>query len=222
MTSILLTGFQPFGGDESNPSWLAASMAADLWTGVGDLVPVELPVTFGESARLLREAIDDVVPDLVVCAGLAAGAPGIRVERVAINVDDARIPDNASASPIDEPIRSDGPAAYFSTLPIKAIARDLNAQGIVAQVSNTAGTYVCNHVFYSLMDYLAELNASDDGARRGGFVHVPSMPVPDANGLCSGAAPALPIEVSARALLIAIQTALRTPTDARLGGGSLH
>jgi len=170
---ILLTGFEPFGGESVNPSWEIAR-ALDGWACEGHRVHAALlPCVFGDALLRLDEALAAYRPALVVCLGLAGGRTEISVERVAINVDDARIPDNSGRQPIDAAVEPGGPAAYFSTLPIKAIARDVGAAGLAASVSNTAGTFVCNHVFYALMHRLAMRPGLAQA--RGGFVHVPHM-----------------------------------------------
>ena len=129
---------------------------------------MELPCVFGDSARVLAEALERFRPELVLCAGQAGGRARISLERVAINCDDARIPDNAGNQPVDEPVVQGGPAAYFTSLPVKAALAALTAEQIPAEVSQSAGTYVCNHVFYALMHALRLRPGT-----RGGFVHVP-------------------------------------------------
>lgn len=147
--------------------------------------------------------------------GQAAGRSAITPERVAINVDDARIPDDAGALPIDKPIVAGGPAAYFSTLPIKAITKAISDAGIPASVSNTAGTFVCNHVFYAVMHHLTQ---SDYHHTRAGFIHIPAIPQ---QGLGSEV-PTMELDVITKAIEIAIETALTTSTDVAIEGGSLH
>lgn len=201
---MLLTYFEAFGGQSLN-----ASKEAVLAMDAGDLdvIRVELPCVFGRAIEELRTQLETHQPDLVVCVGQAGGRPGISLERVAINVDDARIPDNAGATPIDVPIVDDGPAAYFSTLPIKAIVHALRRAGLPAEVSQSAGTFVCNHVFYGLMH---ELKAPV----RGGFVHVPFLP--------SQGTPSLTVSDQARALTLLVRTALTTDADVKLAGGATH
>lgn len=176
---VLLTGFEPFAGAATNESWEAVRRAVPALREHGlSVAAVELPVEFGRAGDLLAEAVRDHRPRLVVAVGLAAGRTAITPERVAINVRDARIPDNAGASPVDEPVVAGGPVGHFSTLPIKAMVAALGAEGIPGSVSQTAGTYVCNDVFYRLQHLLA----TDEGSAgvRGGFVHVPSAEVVDA------------------------------------------
>ncbi len=167
---ILLTGFEPFGGEDVNPSWLIASALDGESIAGRRVVALRLPTEFRRSLRVLRAGLARQAPALVVALGQAGGRAELSVERVAINVDDARIPDNAGAQPIDATIVRGGPAAHFSTLPVKAIVAALRARGVPAAVSQTAGTFVCNHVFYGLQHALS-------GRRvRSGFVHVPSLP----------------------------------------------
>ncbi|MBO1267462.1 pyroglutamyl-peptidase I [Arthrobacter cavernae] len=212
---ILLSGFEPFGGDAANPSWVAATLARDILRAEGhDVEALELPCVFGEAATALLEAVDRLNPALVVSLGLAGGRDRISLERVAINCDDARIPDNAGRRPVDEEVVPGGPAAYFSTLPIKAALRGLQIAGIRAEVSQTAGTYVCNHVFYALMHALALRPQT-----RGGFVHVPY----DGSGLPLGrAVPAMPAGTMAEGIAVVVRTALVTDTDLTLSAGAIH
>jgi pyroglutamyl-peptidase len=211
--SILLTGFAPFGGEAVNPSWEAvARLDGELIDG-HRIVARCLPVEFGAALDALRAAIEETSPALVLCVGQAGGRAQLSLERVAINVDDARIPDNAGASPIDAPIVADGPAAYFATLPIKSMLAALREAGIPAEVSQTAGTYVCNHVFYGLM------HALRDSPVRGGFVHIPYAPEQAAR---TPGAPSLPVDTIVAALRIALATALATSTDRRLAAGAEH
>jgi pyroglutamyl-peptidase len=167
---LLLTGFEPFGGETVNPSWLIASALDGETIGGARVQALQLPTEFRASLRVLRAALRRHTPSVVVALGQAGGRTELSIERIAINVDDARIPDNVGARPIDRPVVRGGPAAYFSTLPVKAIVAALAARGVPAGVSQTAGTFVCNHVFYGLQHALA-------GTRvRSGFVHVPYLP----------------------------------------------
>ncbi|GAA5010083.1 pyroglutamyl-peptidase I [Pseudoluteimonas lycopersici] len=202
--TLLLTGFDPFDGAKSNPSWDAASALDGRIVGGHRIVARQLPTEFDASLRALRAAIRETAPSLVVCLGLAGGRKELSLERVAINIDDARIPDNAGAQPVDAKIAARGPAAYFSTLPIKAMLAALRKHGIPAQVSQTAGTYVCNHVFYGLMHALR--NKRDV---RGGFIHVP-------NAGRGG----MPLEDIAEGLRIALRVAATTNEDARIAAGA--
>jgi len=167
----LVTGFEPFGGDRVNPSFEALRRLPARLGGL-DIATGALPVVYGAALPALREAIAAAAPDIVLCVGLAGGRTELSLERVAINIDDARIPDNDGNQPIDRPVVASGPAAYFATLPIKAAVAALREAGLPAAVSNSAGTFLCNHVFYGLMHEAA----SGGGRFRGGFLHVPYLP----------------------------------------------
>jgi pyroglutamyl-peptidase len=208
---VLLTGFAPFGGDAVNPSWLAVRrLAAER---AGQVRAVELPTVFGSSVTALAAAIERHRPRLVVCVGQAGGRPAITPERVAINVDDARIPDNEGHRPVDTPVVADGPAAYFSGLPVKACVAALRRAGIPAALSQTAGTFVCNHLFYGLMH---ELATRWPGVR-GGFVHVPYAP----EQVPQGTEPSLPVEIISRGLGIIVDTSLATLEDRKIPEGAV-
>jgi pyroglutamyl-peptidase len=212
---ILLTGFEPFGGDAVNPSIGAARLAGQLLRGEGQEVEViELPCIFGSAGEQLREAIRRSQPELVLCTGLAGGRAGLSLERVAINVDDARIPDNAGAQPIDEEVVAGGPAAFFSTLPIKAALQALSEAGIQASISQSAGTYVCNHVFYVLMHELSGYSGS-----RGGFVHVPYETAQPAR---ASLRPSMELGRMAEGLAVVARTALTVPGELQLAAGAGH
>ncbi|MBG6083749.1 pyroglutamyl-peptidase I [Zhihengliuella flava] len=168
---ILLTGFEPFGGAASNPSAEAAQRAAHELRAAGEsAVAVVLPCTFGEATRHLKAAVRAYEPEAVLAAGVAGGRQRLSLERVAINLIDARIPDNAGAQPIDESSVPGAPAAYFTRLPIKRMVAQLEAAGLPAEVSHTAGTYVCNDTFFGLMHAVA-----DRPEMAAGFVHVPEV-----------------------------------------------
>lgn len=172
MTRVLMTGFEPFGGETVNPSQLALQQLSAGWSLAGvELSTAFLPVVFGQSVQAMRSAIEAHDPELVVCVGEAGGRHAVTPERFAVNLDDAPFPDNAGRAPVDQPIVPAGPVAYFSTLPLAAIVRSLRAAGIPAAQSSTAGNYVCNHVFYGLM----HLMATERPDLRGGFVHVPHV-----------------------------------------------
>ncbi|MBI0383153.1 pyroglutamyl-peptidase I, partial [Streptomyces albiflaviniger] len=140
MTRVLLTGFEPFAGSAVNPSWQAVSLVATDPPPGTEVTAVQLACVFGTALDELAAAVAEADPDLVLCVGQAGGRPGVTVERVAINVDDARIPDNAGRRPIDEPVVEGGPAAYFASLPVKACVAAVREAGIPAAVSQTAGT----------------------------------------------------------------------------------
>ncbi|WP_330341943.1 pyroglutamyl-peptidase I [Streptomyces sp. NBC_00557] len=216
MTRVLVTGFAPFDGQKVNPSWQAASLVAAEPPAGFTVTAAELPCVFGQSIQALRDAVRAAEPDLILCLGQAGGRPGVTVERVAVNVDDARIPDNAGNQPVDEPVVPGGPAAYFSTLPVKACVAALRAAGVPAAVSNTAGTFVCNHVAYGL----GHLIATELPHTRGGFVHVPWAP----EQVTDGTAPALEPATVARGLRALLPVAARTPAggDLKVTEGATH
>ena len=214
--TILLTGFEPFGGESINPSWEAVRALEGKIMSDGSAVAVaKLPCAFVSSLDVLEQHIRKLKPHIVVCVGQAGGRAEMSIERVAINVDDARIPDNAGAQPIDVPIRTDGPAAYFSTLPIKAIVAALSEKGIPATVSQTAGTFVCNHVFYGLMQVAAQAPA----IKRAGFVHIPFLPE---QAIHHPNAPSMSLEVMVAGLEQVIESTLTVKTDLVAAGGSTH
>lgn len=215
MKRVLVTGFEPFDNDQINPSWEMAQRV-DGWRCDGyDVIARRLPCVYRAIRPQLSALLDELSPDIVIALGLAGGRLDMSLERVAINVDDARIPDNADDQPIDRPSVEGGPDAYFSGLPIKAILRRLRAAGIPASVSNTAGTFVCNHTFY-MARHLAE-----SGARgfRAGFIHVPYLPEMAARH--PGAA-SLSLDTLVAGLKIAIETSIRVEHDELVVAGATH
>ncbi len=165
---VLVTGFEPFGGEKINPSWEAVKALPGEINGA-EVVKHRLPVTFNGVRKILPRLIIEEKPDVVVLTGQAGGRPNITVERVAINVMDSKMPDNEGVTQEDEPVFDGAPAAYFATLPIKAIVRALRNAGIPASVSNTAGTYVCNTAMFTALHTIAVAGME----ARAGFVHVP-------------------------------------------------
>ncbi|MBA4138310.1 MAG: pyroglutamyl-peptidase I [Opitutus sp.] len=212
MRNILLTGFEPFDGQAINPSEEIAREINDATIARHKVVGALLPCVFGAAIKELKHQIKLHEPAIVICLGQAGGRAEITPERVAINIDDARIPDNAGQQPVDKPIAKDGPAAYFSTLPIKAIVQELRKHDIPAAVSQTAGTFVCNHVFYGLMHELA-LHRSEV---RGGFIHVPFVPEQT-----TSEKPSLPFEKMTAAIRWAIAASIEYRRDIKSGGGQV-
>lgn len=210
--TLLLTGFAPFGGETLNPSWEAVRRLDGERLGDLTVVAAQLPTEFGAALRVLDELLERHRPTLVVAVGQAGGRAELSLERIAINVDDARIPDNAGRQPIDEPVVAGGPAAYFSTLPIKAMTRALRDAGIPATVSQTAGTFVCNHVFYGLLHRLQGTGV------RGGFIHIPYLPTQAA---VQPGAPSMALETLIAGLRLALTCAATIQADLREGGGQL-
>ena len=205
---VLVTGFEPFGDSPLNPSRDAVAALHGRAIGGHLVVGAELPTVFGASRERLEALLQEHRPRLVLCTGQAGGRPALSLERVAINVIDARIADNAGAQPVDDPVVPGGPAAYFTSLPIKAMHAALQATGLPAEVSQTAGTFVCNEVFYGLMHLLAQPRWR---GVRGGFVHLPWLP--------EQGQPALPLEAMVRGLELAIACALATRDDLRAQAG---
>jgi pyroglutamyl-peptidase len=208
---LLVTGFEPFDGDALNPSAdVAGALAGRQVDGV-PVVAAVLPCVFGRSIEHLRRALDMHRPQLVLALGQAGGREGFSIERIAINVDDARIADNVGASPVDVPVVRGAPAAYFSTLPIKAMAGALRRAGWPAAVSQTAGTFVCNHVFYGLMHTLRRRRV------RGGFMHLPLLPEQAARR----GGPSLALSDQVAGVALALEVALTTRVDSAESGGAL-
>jgi pyroglutamyl-peptidase len=210
--TILLTGFEPFNHEPINPAWEAVR-ALDGWNWNGvSIVARQLPCVFGQAHKVLKEAIDDVNPAVVIAVGQAGGRVDFSVERIAINVDDAPIPDNADRQLVDEPIVAGGPAAYFSTLPIKAIVKQLRLEGLPASVSQSAGTFVCNHVFYGLMHHLQGSEV------RAGFIHIPYLPEQAARhpGTCS-----MSLADMIKGLKVAVQVTVATTVDVSEAAGKI-
>jgi pyroglutamyl-peptidase len=212
--TVLLTGFEPFDGEVENPSWEAVRPLDDECIDGYRIVARLMPCVFGKALARLEAEVAALDPRIVICVGQAGGRAEISVERVAINLDDARIPDNAGAQPLDRPIAAKGPAAYFSSLPVKAIVRDLRAAGIPAGASQTAGTFVCNHIFYGA----CHTRATHRRQLRTGFIHVPFSPAQAVN---HPGAPSLAVPIVSQALRIAVATTLRNKVDAREVGGAL-
>jgi pyroglutamyl-peptidase len=211
---VLLTGFDPFGGDAVNPSWNAVRRLHGTTLHGHRIEAVELPTAFGRGATALLDALDRHRPALTLCTGLAANRGALSLERVSVNLIDARIHDNDGAQPVDVPCIAGAPDAYFTTLPVKAALRALEAADIPAELSLTAGTFVCNHVFHVLMHALA----ADPARPRGGFIHVPPLP---GMPLRSPQARAMPLETMAEGLRLIIDVALRTHDDAHFAAGTI-
>ena len=219
-TKVLLTGFEPFEQEARNPSWDAVR-ELDGWKFGRATVHARLvPCVFGDAIDALLAAMDELEPQLVLCIGQAGGRAEFTPERIAINIDDARTADNKGREPIDVPVVPGGPAAYFSTLPIKAMVRELRSAGVPASVSNSAGTFVCNHIFYGLMHRIATQPVAGPGpGLRGGFIHIPYLPEQAAR---FPGAPSMSLETMVKALRIAVTTSLAVEHDVAETGGQLH
>ena len=214
MRHILVTGFEPFGGETVNPSWEVVKQLEGMTIDDCRVVTRQLPCVFGESLTVLNSAIDELNPTVVVAVGQAGGRVDITVERIGINVDDARIPDNRGQQPIDVAIVPDGPAAWFSSLPIKAMVAAMREKDIPASVSQTAGTFVCNHVMYGLLHKIRE-----QADVKGGFIHIPYLPEQAA---AHAGAPSMAAQTVKDALEIALTVALRQDSDINAVGGATH
>jgi pyroglutamyl-peptidase len=210
---VLVTGFDAFCGEKTNPSWEICTRLPKSLAGLR-VETARVPCEFRRAIEVVAAAIERHRPELVVCLGQAGGRAHLGVERVAINVDDARVEDNAGARPIDEPIAPLGPPAYFATLPIKAMVEGMRAVGVPAEVSNSAGTYVCNHLMYGVLHFLA----GSGRKARAGFIHVPYA---EEQVLDKPAIAAMSISTMVKGVEAAIVAASRHATDLKVGGGTL-
>ncbi len=213
---ILVTGFEPFGGMDTNPTQrIVSSLTSDAVPEV-EIHVLLLPVTYDDCVRSLLAEVDRLHPAAVICCGLYAGRAAVTPERVAINVKDTMaedpIPDNAGKAPLDEPV-AEGPDGLFATLPVRAIQRNIAAAGIPSFVSNTAGTYICNNTMYGLLHHLRHLGSGTPA----GFIHFPAS---TDMAVVNPTLPSLPEEMMRRALLIAIET-VREALPATAGDDSL-
>lgn len=212
---ILLTAFDPFANEKINPTLEVLKKLEDSILNA-QIIKLKLPTIFDKSSQILEEKIKEIKPDFILSLGQAGGRSKITVERVAINVDDASIKDNAGEKPIDQKIRIDGKNAYFSTLPIKAIVEEIKKAAIPAEISNSAGTFVCNHIMYEDL-YFAEKY----GNIKAGFIHIPFLPeqVIDKKDM-----PSMSINDIKKALEIAIATIIKysNKDDLKISGSSTH
>ena len=212
MQIVLLMGFEPFDQDMVNPSWEAVRQldGVQLEAGV-QIVARQLPCAFATVGECLTRLVDELHPAMVIATGLGPGRSDISIERVAINVNDARIPDNLGEQPVDTAVIVDGPAAYFTTLPIKAMVKAVREAGVAASVSQTAGTFVCNQVFYLLQHALAGSQV------RSGFIHVPFLP----EQVTGSQRPSMELGNMVTGLQAALLTAWQTPVDVAEVGGQV-
>jgi len=210
---ILVSGFDPFGGEKVNPAIESVKKLPDTILGA-EIIKLEIPTVIGKSIQKIEEAVELHKPDVVISVGQAGGRTDITVERVGVNVDDCRIPDNEGNQPIDEKIVKDGPDAYFVTLPIKAMVEHIQKKGVPASVSNTAGTFICNHVTYGVR-HLAETKYPE---MRTGFIHIPFLPqqVLDKKGM-----PSMELDVIVKGLVAAIEAVIQTDEDIKVSGGAI-
>lgn len=210
---VLITGFDPFGGEKINPALEAVKKINDNIAGA-EIVKLEVPTVFNKSIDILDKAIEKENPDIVICVGQAGGRFDISIERVAINVDDARIEDNEGNQPIDKAIKEDGENAYFASIPVKAMVEEIKGINLPASVSNSAGTFVCNHIMYGLL-YLIDKKYNNV---RGGFIHVPFIPEQVIN---KKNMPFMNTEDITKALEVAIKAAVENKEDIRAVGGTI-
>ena len=215
MQKILLTGFDPFGGETTNPALESVKKLDGVKIGNYLIAAREVPTVFNESIAKLEDYIKEIEPSMIICVGQAGGRPDVTIERIAINVNDARIPDNKGQKPIDTAVVEGGPAAYWSTLPIKAIVKAMREKGVPASVSQTAGTFVCNHIFYGLMNLLEQR-----GNRiRGGFIHIPFLPEQAA---AYPGQSSMALDTIVKGLKTAVEAAIVNDEDIQETGGQTH
>jgi len=212
---VLLTGFDPFGGDKINPAYEAVKLVPDTVAGA-EVIKAEIPTVFGKCGEVLDKIIEEYNPDIVISVGQAGGRSVMSIEKVAVNLAEARIPDNEKNQPSDEPIVKDGPPAYFSSLPVKAIVKVTRDKGIPSSISYTAGTFVCNDIMYRLL----HLIATKYPKVRGGFIHVPfatEQVVDRPDGT-----PAMSVETIAKGLECAIEASCKYENDITGLAGETH
>lgn len=210
---ILITGFDPFGGENINPALEAVKKLPGTILGQ-EVIKIEIPTVFRKSLEKIEENIEKHNPDVVISVGQAGGRFGVTPERVAINMDDARIKDNEGNQPIDISIYEDGEAAYFSNLPIKAMVKEMTDNGIPASVSNSAGTFVCNHVMYGIL-YLVDKKYPNI---RGGFIHVPYIP---SQVTTKPNTPSMSIDDISKGLELSIKAIIENSSDIKTVGGTI-
>ena len=210
---ILVTGFDPFGGESVNPAIESVKLLPET-IGGAEIVKLEIPTVVYKSLNAIHEAIEREKPDMVLSVGQAGGRPDITVERVGINCDDFRITDNEGNQPVDEPIYADGPDAYFVTLPIKAMVDAMHNAGIPATVSNTAGTFVCNHVCYGVR-YMID---KEFPGIRSGFIHIPFLPsqCTDKRNM-----PSMDLNTIVAGLVASIEAMIEHKEDVKITGGTI-
>lgn len=211
---ILVTGFDPFGGEKINPAIESVKKLPNEIAGV-KIIKLEIPTVCHQSLKVIDDAIKEHDPEVILSVGQAGGRSDITVERIGINIDDCRILDNAGQQIIDEPVFKDGPAAYFVNIPIKAIVAKIQEHQIPASVSNSAGTFVCNHVTYGVRHIIE----TKYPGKRSGFIHIPFLPqqVIDKKNM-----PSMALETIVEGLVAAIEAIIETKEDLKITGGATH
>nr|WP_253823739.1 pyroglutamyl-peptidase I [Treponema sp. OMZ 906] len=217
MMKILVTGFDPFGGEKINPALETIKRLPDTILGA-QIIKLEIPTVVGKSLAKIKEAVEKENPDAVLSIGQAGGRSEITVERVGINIDDCRIPDNEGNQPIDEPVVKGGPAAYFVTVPIKAIVENIKAHNIPASISNTAGTFICNHVCYGVA-HLAAARTAAGKPMKSGFIHIPFLPE-QAIGK-PALTPSMSLETIVSGITHALEAIVEHGSDIKVSGGKI-
>lgn len=212
---VLITGFDPFGGESVNPAYEAVKLLPDQIAGA-EIIKLEIPTVFSKSAVAVEEGIRSCQPDLVICVGQAGGRSCVTIEKVAINLAEARIPDNDGEQPVDAPLQEDGETAYFATIPVKAMVKRVREQGFPCQISYSAGTYVCNCVMYQLL----YMTAKRYPKIRAGFIHVPyaaEQVIEKPNGT-----PFMSLGDIAKSLEYAVEAAIVNSSDCSEAMGTTH
>ena len=217
MMKILVTGFDPFGGEKINPALETIKRLPDAVLGAR-IIKLEIPTVVGKSLAKIQEAVEKENPDVVLSIGQAGGRSEITVERVGINIDDCRIPDNEGNQPIDEPIVADGPSAYFVTVPIKAIVEKIKANKIPASISNTAGTFICNHVCYGVA-HLAAARTAAGKPMKSGFIHIPFLPEQVIGK--PALTPSMSLETIVSGITHALEAIVEHDSDIKVSGGKI-
>lgn len=217
MMKILVTGFDPFGGEKINPALETIKRLPDTILGA-QIIKLEIPTVVGKSLAKIKEAVEKENPDVVLSIGQAGGRSEITVERVGINIDDCRIPDNEGNQPIDEPVVKGGPAAYFVTVPIKAIVENIKAHNIPASISNTAGTFICNHVCYGVA-HLAAARTAAGKPMKSGFIHIPFLPEQVIGK--PALTPSMSLETIVSGITHALEAIVEHGSDIKVSGGKI-
>ena len=217
MMKILVTGFDPFGGEKINPALETIKRLPDTILGA-QIIKLEIPTVVGKSLAKITEAVEKENPDAVLSIGQAGGRSEITVERIGINIDDCRIPDNEGNQPIDEPVIKGGPAAYFVTVPIKAIVENIKAHNIPASISNTAGTFICNHVCYGVA-HLAAARTAAGKPMKSGFIHIPFLPEQVIGK--PALTPSMSLETIVSGITHALEAIVEHGSDIKVSGGKI-